>query len=356
MLIQHLCPLPILGRLVFAAFSLLGLLGEGALRAQESSTTVSCPFFGRGTSGVYHGFYVTGYTGTNISTVTLGYTTDTPGRFSISLTARRNSFDGPLIGTTQTATVHVGGPLGETLVTFDFGAAPVSPGDTVAFIQSGGEIASDNSQFGSLFFDAGTGSCNGVFETQGTSPPLDSVILSGVGITITQAPGRTFFCVPSDTVLCLDDRPGDQRFKVSASFHTTLGGGRSGNAQAMPLAALGAGHGGLLWFFDPATPEVLVKIVNGCAISDHYWAFISAATNAGFTVTIADTFLADTKSYTNPDLTAAAPIQDTSALPSCHPCTSNAECPAGLLCCPEPPGGITQCLPPQPGGGCPLFP
>jgi hypothetical protein len=347
---------PIIARLGLAVLPLLSLLA-GPLAAQTGQPTVSCAFAGRGTSDVFHGFYVTGYTGRNLSTVTLGYTTDTAGLFRISLTAHRAAYNGPMIGATQTATVNVG-TSGETLVIFDFGAAPVSPGDTIAFTQTAGQLTSVNDQFGNLFFDAGRGSCARVFETMGTAAPLDTVIQPGVGVAITQDTAVSSLgapCIPSDTVLCLDDTPGDQRFQITASFHTAQGGGLSGKGQATPLGSLGTAHGGLYWFFDPATPEMLVKVVNGCALNDRYWVFISAATNVGFNVTVTDTALAGSKTYTNPDRTAAVPVQDTTALAHCHACTSNAQCPTGLLCC-HLPAGPNACVKPAPGGSCPLFP
>jgi hypothetical protein len=346
---------------ILAGLTVVASPGANALLAQTwfgPPLVASCPFSGQGFAGLEHGFYVSAYPGTNLSLVTLGYSTNTPGTFSISLTARRNAFDGPMIGVTQTATVHVPAAPAEDLVTFDFGGAPVTPGDTIAFIQTGSELLSDNDSFGELFYDAGRGSCNSsIFETQGTRPPLDDVAGAGVGVAIYQrsSPTGPTACVASDTVLCIDDSPGDGRFKVHASFHTADGGGLSGKAQAIPLSQLGVVHGGLLWFFSGDTPEMLLKIVDGCAVNGHYWAFLSAATNAGFTVTIDDTVRAASKTYTNADLTPALPVQDTFALASCGPCTRNADCRSPLLCCSTP--ILTKaCLPPTPGGTCPLLP
>jgi hypothetical protein len=346
---------------ILAGLTVVASPGGNALLAQTwfgPPLVASCPFSGQGAAGLEHGFFVSAYPGTNLALVTLGYSTNTPGTFSISLTARRNAFDGPMIGVAQTATVHVPAPPAEILVTFDFGGAPVTPGDTIAFIQTGSELLSDNDSFGNLFFDAGRGSCNSsIFETQSTRPPLDEVQGAGVGVAIYQrsSPVGPTACVASDTVLCIDDSPGDGRFKVHASFQTAHGGGLSGHGQAIPLSQLGVVRGGLLWFFSADTPEMLLKIVNGCAVNGHYWAFLSAATDVGFTVTVDDTLRSNSKTYTNADLTAAPPVQDTSALASCGSCTSNAECRSPLLCCLIP-GGNKTCLAPTPGGTCPLLP
>jgi hypothetical protein len=363
MLSQRAC-LPAASRItlaILAGLTVVASPGGHALLAQTwfgPPLVASCPFSGHVCAGLAHGSFVSGDPAPALSPVTLGYSPSTPGLFSISLTARRNAFDGPMIGVTQTATVHVPAPPAETLVTFDFGGAPVTPGDTVAFTQTGSELSSDNDSFGNLFYDAGRGSCNSsIFETQGTRPPLDAVAGAGVGVAIYQrsSPVGPTACVASDTVLCVDDSPGDGRFKVRASFQTAHGGGLSGKGQAIPLSQLGVVRGGLLWFFSGDTPEMLLKIVNGCAVNGHYWAFLSAATDVGFTVTVDDTLRAASKTYTNADRTAAPPVQDTSALASCGPCTSNADCRSPLLCCSTP--ILTKaCLAPTPGGTCPLLP
>src|SRR5260370_41190303 len=96
--------------------------------------------------------------------------------------------------------------------------------------------------------------------------------------------------------------------------HTSQAGGISGSGQEIPMAPLGVTHGGLFWFFSPDNPEMLVKMVNGCGLNSHFWVFTSAGTNVGFTVTVTDTTNGHSVAYTNPDLTAAFPVQDTRPL------------------------------------------
>jgi hypothetical protein len=332
----------------------LSVSGQAALAAVGVGvgTPVACPLRGTGTASVADGFYVTNYPGTNISRVTLGYTATSAELYSISLTAHRNRYDGPVLGSPQTATVMVP-TSGEAVVTFDFGGAPVSPGDTIAFTQ---EFSILGTEGASLLYDLGLGTCGGLFVTQGTTPPLgEAVINHTVGVTITQLALDPQHCIPSDTVLCLDGQPGDHRFQVTATFQTREGGGLSGSGQAFPLRDRGDSHGGLFWFFDPDNPELLVKVLDGCFVNDRFWVFVTGGTNVGFSVTVSDTFLANrTKTYTHADLTAALPVEDTAALASCHPCASDADCRSGLLCCSF--TGHTSCQPPQPGGGCPLLP
>jgi hypothetical protein len=266
------------------------------------------------TESTDRGFYLPSYSGNNLSQVTLYYATDTGqgGLYSISLTARRNSFDGPVIGSTQIRTVVLTDlTVAPTPVTFDFGGAPVTPGDTIAFTQSAQNIDPVN---GPVLFDVGGAACTtgSSIETNATVPPLDGQRNTQIGITVTEHVNSAT-CVASDTVMCLDDSPGDQRFKVTATFSTTQGGGSSGNAQAIPVAPLGVLQGGMFWFFRYDNPELLVKVLNGCSTNSHFWVFASAGTSVAVTITVTDTTTAAQKVYTNTDGQAMAPVQDITA-------------------------------------------
>jgi N-acetylglucosamine-6-sulfatase len=123
----------------------------------------------------------------------------------------------------------------------------------------------------------------------------------------------------SDTTLRVDDQAGDHRFAVQVSYQTSQGGGLKGNGHAIPLAPVGIARGGAFWFFSPDNPEMLVKLLDACDANGQRWFFASAGTNVGFTATVTDTLTGSQKSYINPDLTAAVPIQDTSF----EPCASS---------------------------------
>ena len=99
---------------------------------------------------------------------------------------------------------------------------------------------------------------------------------------------------------------------------------------------------------------MLVKVLNGCAVNDRYWVYISAGTNVGFDVSVFDTDLFATKIYTNPDLTPALPIQDVAALAGCEVCVRDSDCPTGQICCGKTGGNV--CTLPNPNGSCPLLP
>lgn len=125
-------------------------------------------------------------------------------------------------------------------------------------------------------------------------------------------PVATGPCTPDADTLCIDDQAGDRRFRVRVSFSSAQA---SGNGKAVPLSSLGVNSGGLFWFFGASNPEMLVKVLNGCGLNNKYWVFWSAGTNVGLTLTVTDTVTGSSKTYTNPNGKAAAPVQDTSALP-----------------------------------------
>jgi hypothetical protein len=120
-------------------------------------------------------------------------------------------------------------------------------------------------------------------------------------------------CVPNTTTLCIDDQPGDRRFKLVVAWNTSQGGGQGGSGQVIPLSGLGVSGGGLFWFFSASNPEMLIKVLGACPVNGHHWVFASAGTNVGLQITVTDTTTGVHKVYSNQDLQAAQPIQDTGA-------------------------------------------
>jgi len=284
-----------------------------AASASSGSTVVSCPFSGTPQDRADSGIVVLNYPGTNVRTLHIGYGTDTTGQYLITAQIRRNGYDGPIVGSQsiylnldQNAVADVDG-------FFHFGGqfdgAPVTPGDTLT-------ITHTWSGPGLLFFDAGTGAfgsagiCGGAYETIGTSPPLDVQVRGTMGIEIDQQ-DLTSACVKSDTVFCIDNNAGDFRFQLSVDFAHA---GVPGTGQAS-LATLGIAHGGSFWFFSQDNPEILVKVINACSVNHKFWVFVTAGTNVGFNLHVLDTVTSAVKLYSNPDNTAAVPVQDTSAFP-----------------------------------------
>jgi hypothetical protein len=114
-------------------------------------------------------------------------------------------------------------------------------------------------------------------------------------------------CVPSATALCLNN----DRFKVQATFLTAQP--QSGQAQVVELTP----DTGYLWFFSSTNVEAVVKLIDGCSFSNHYWVFAGGLTDVQVVLTVTDHQTGAVKTYTNPLGTKFAPIQDTSAFATC---------------------------------------
>jgi hypothetical protein len=150
------------------------------------TTLHSCSFTGD-YDGIDRGFYITSYQGYSLDTVVLGYAASVAGTYTVTLTARLNTYSGTIIGASQTRTVVVpDATSGEVGVIFSFGNVAVPHGSVVTFTQ---HLVSGP---GALYYDIGSGApgaCQYIQETAGTTPPLDSPRFAGaattVGLTIT---------------------------------------------------------------------------------------------------------------------------------------------------------------------------
>jgi hypothetical protein len=114
-------------------------------------------------------------------------------------------------------------------------------------------------------------------------------------------------CVPDEHTLCLNGG----RFEVKADFRTETSGETDASAEAL------TGDSGYFWFFNPANIEVVIKVLNGCPITNAYWVFATGLTNVEVTLTVRDTNNGQVKTYVNQLGVAFAPIQDTSAFATC---------------------------------------
>jgi len=117
-------------------------------------------------------------------------------------------------------------------------------------------------------------------------------------------------CVPGEadptaalTSLFLGD---GHRFRVEAVWHSNTA---SGSAYPMPWTAETGGF----YFFRPDNIDLTIKVLDGCALTGHFWVFISGLTHLGVTVTVHhDT---KSKSYTSPLGQTFRTVTDTLAVP-----------------------------------------
>ncbi len=96
-------------------------------------------------------------------------------------------------------------------------------------------------------------------------------------------------CTPSSTKLCLQNG----RFEVSVDF---VNGGVTQAAQTKTYS----NQSGFFTFFDPANPEVGVKILDGRAINGKWWVFHGALTSLQYTVRVTDTVAHLLKTFVHP--------------------------------------------------------
>lgn len=118
-------------------------------------------------------------------------------------------------------------------------------------------------------------------------------------------PGVT--CVPDTDVLCLYGG----RYEVRVDWWTA--DGDRGAAQVVPK---GMSDSGLFWFFDPENWEVLIKVLDGCAVNGHQWVYGASTTDLGYSVRVTDTTTGDFKEYRNERGRPAPAITDAKAFPN----------------------------------------
>ena len=86
----------------------------------------------------------------------------------------------------------------------------------------------------------------------------------------------------------------DGRFTVRASYRHP---GAAGSERARIRDVYLGDTATLFYFFSADNPELLVKVLDGCALNGHYWVFGSAATDREYEVTIADAVGGGSRSY-----------------------------------------------------------
>ncbi|HKD19846.1 MAG TPA: PKD domain-containing protein, partial [Thermoanaerobaculia bacterium] len=143
----------------------------------------------------------------------------------------------------------------------------------------------------------------GTYSVTLTTPDAGSVTNS---VTVSAGTGA---CVPGMGTLCLVGG----RFQVTANWTTSTGS--SGPGTAVPLSD-GSGY---FWFFDPTNTEMVVKVLNGCAINNSYWVFAAGLTNVQVNWEVLDTKTGVSYTQVNTQGTPFAPIQATNAFPTSCP-------------------------------------
>ena len=95
-------------------------------------------------------------------------------------------------------------------------------------------------------------------------------------------------CVESTTVMCLQDG----RYEVTIEW-TTLSGETGPAKVARPRTR----DSGLFYFFSYNNWEVLLKVLDGCAVNEHHWVYAASATDLGLNMVVRDTVTGQKKEY-----------------------------------------------------------
>jgi len=116
---------------------------------------------------------------------------------------------------------------------------------------------------------------------------------------------------------------------------------------------LGSRRSGLLWFFDPDNAEVLIKVLDGCAVNGHRWVFVAPVTTLAFNLWVEETATGKSWVRRNPRGGRTATTgSDLTAFP-CGPATPSATAERAGSPLPRPMadirqigvGGTTDCEP-----------
>ncbi len=144
-----------------------------------------------------------------------------------------------------------------------------------------------------------------IFRVQAENAAGGSPYSNEAGISTNGALGP---CVADAHTVCLNGG----RFRVQVEWKTAAGD--EGLGTAVPVAS---DDSALLWFFNANNWEMLVKVLNGCGVTNNYWVFFAATTDVQFILTVTDTQNGKVKTYFNPQGISADAVTDTGAFPTC---------------------------------------
>ncbi len=118
-------------------------------------------------------------------------------------------------------------------------------------------------------------------------------------------------CTMDEGIVCVRD----DRYHVQVTWFV---------GDDLPSAARAAGvateSAALFWFFKPDNWEVLVKVLDGCAVNGHVWVYGASMTDVGYIIRVTDTVTGAEREYRNEPGTPAPAVTDSTAFPDgCQP-------------------------------------
>ena len=142
-------------------------------------------------------------------------------------------------------------------------------------------------------------------DLRGFFPKLKAL---GLRAEFSATTGTGFECVANETTLCLNDG----RYEVKVDWKTQQG--LTGDGKPVEF---GSDDSGMFSFFNASNWEMLVKVLDGCAVNQHRWVFFAAVTNVEFTLTVTDSETGESHRYFNLLGSAADAVTDTEAFANC---------------------------------------
>jgi hypothetical protein len=185
----------------------------------------------------------------------------------------------------------------------NFAVSTVIPADdagvfptAMVFRPDGSALLAEQSFFSSLSLTQGIADLG----TASTVTAAGNVPHPAVGLS-----PANLACTPSPTAVCLNRG----RFKVSVKYDAR----QTGNGQGAGKVLLESRDATKFWFFDPSNVELLVKVLDGCALNGKFWVFSAGLTNVGVELTVVDSKNSAQKVYNSPPNTTYSPKLDTGA-------------------------------------------
>ena len=145
-------------------------------------------------------------------------------------------------------------------------------------------------------------------------PMLGALSLTSLGVTL-----AVLLLLAPATAIAQSNSNDEQavilgdRFRVSATWRDPSGQTGVG----FPVITSESARSTVLAFFNDDNWELMVKVLDGCSINQHFWVFGSASTDLEFNLVVEDLLTNTTSTYHNDMGNAAAAITDTSAFATC---------------------------------------
>ncbi len=136
----------------------------------------------------------------------------------------------------------------------------------------------------------------------------DGAVASIASLTfLVEAASPAGTCVADDRTRCLRD----SRYAVTVDWWNAAAAGVGTVVHA------GTDDSGMFQFFGASNWEVLVKVLDGCALNGHAWVFGASTTDLGYVIRVRDTATGAVKEYRNEPGVQAPAITDVRAFTAC---------------------------------------